>query len=169
MTTPNVTEEENVQSLSEKLEKLSTFAVKNSQDFNLIMEQLKIVVNVNQQLSERITSIESNVTDSQALRTPPDAPTKKSLSKKNLKKFNVKVEHKNDPFKVNSNQFKELAYGSDDSDKSEMSCVSNITNEEDLHIISALTKKWLSEHSTKYKGSKISTVEDSRTVPPSNS
>ena len=137
MTTPNVTEEENVQSLSEKL---STFAVKNSQDFNLIMEQLKIVVNVNQQLSERITSIESNVTDSQALRTPPDAPTKKPLSKKNLKKFNVKVEHKNDPFKVNSNQFKELAYGSDDSDKSEMSCVSNITNEEDLHIISALTK-----------------------------
>ena len=61
--------ESTVQSLSEKL---STFAdqnadqnEKNSQSLKLIMEQLQLVVSVNQQLSNRITDIESNVTDSQ--------------------------------------------------------------------------------------------------------
>ena len=140
--TTNLNEDENVQSLSEKL---STFAdqnadqnEKNSQSLKLIMEQLQLVVSVNQQLSTRIATIESNVIDSQAPRTPPDAPVKqqrKSLSKKNLQKLNVEVE--NDPYNVNK---KDLAYDSDDSSKSGMSYVSNISNEEDLKIISSFLK-----------------------------
>ena len=123
--------ESTVQSLSEKLSNFADQSAdqnkKNSDNLELIMAQLSSLVTVNKQLTTRLDELESNPS------TPPGAPVKqKKISKKNLKNLSVKIES-NDPFSVSDTQ----GYDSDESQQSGISCISN---KDDLQFITSISK-----------------------------